>query len=88
MTDDSRRESCFDLSSPAILFADHTAPRQQLLGGMLLHPFGEPRGTNQAGLQREVGEVRGGDDLLVAICRRGETAKYGNDLDQGTVSLR
>jgi hypothetical protein len=24
----------------------------------------------------------------VAICRRGETAKYGNDLDQGTVSLR
>jgi len=42
---------------------------------MLLHPFGELRGNKQARLRREVGEVLGGDDLLVAICRIGATAK-------------
>jgi len=34
---------------------------------MLLHPFGELRGTHQAGLQRDVRKIRSGDDLLVAI---------------------
>jgi hypothetical protein len=60
------------LSSPAILFADHAAPCRQALGGMLLHPLGELRGAHQAGLHRDVSEVRGGDGLLVAICRRGD----------------
>ena len=43
--------------------------------------LGELRRAHQAGLHRDVGEVRGGDDLLVAICRRGETAEHGDDLD-------
>jgi hypothetical protein len=38
------------LSSPAILFADHAAPRRQTLGGMLLHPLSELRRAHQAGL--------------------------------------
>jgi hypothetical protein len=69
------------LSSPAILFADHAAPCRQALGRMLLHPLGELRRAHQAGLHRDVSEVRGGDDLLVAFCRRGETAEHGDDLD-------
>jgi hypothetical protein len=69
------------LSSPAILFANHAAPCRQALGGMLLHPLGELRRAHQAGLHRHVSEVRRGDDLLVAICRRGETAEHRDDLD-------
>ena len=78
------------LSSPAILFANHAAPCRQALGGMLLHPLGELRRAHQAGLHRDVSEVRGGDGLLVAICRRGETAEHGDDLyhDRRTPSLR
>src|SRR6266403_4448066 len=78
------------LSSPAILFANHAAPCRQALGGMLLHPLGELRRAHQAGLYRDVSEVRGGDGLLVAICRRGETAEHGDDLyhDRRTPSLR
>ncbi len=57
------------LSSPAILFAEHAAPCRKPLGRMLLHPLGELRRTHQAGLHRDVSEVRGGDGLLVAICR-------------------
>jgi len=59
------------LSSPAILFAYHAAPCRKALGRMLLHPLGELRRAHQAGLHRDVSEVRGGDGLLVAICRRG-----------------
>ena len=78
------------LNSPAILFANHAAPCRQALGGMLLHPFGELRRAYQAGLHRDVSEVRGGDSLLVAICRRGETAEHGDDLyhDRRTPSRR
>jgi hypothetical protein len=78
------------LSSPAILFANHAAPCRQALGGMLLHPLGDLRRAHQAGLHRDVSEVRGGDGLLVAICRRGETAEHGDDLyhDRRTPSLR
>ena len=78
------------LSSPAILFSNHAAPCRQALGGMLLHPLGELRRAHQAGLHRDVSEVRGGDGLLVAICRRGETAEHGDDLyhDRRTPSLR
>jgi hypothetical protein len=38
------------LNSPAILFADHAAPRRQALGRMLLHPLRELRRAHQAGL--------------------------------------
>ena len=48
---------------------------------MLLHPIGELGRAHQAGLHRDVSEVRGGDSLLVAICRRGKTAEHGDDLD-------
>jgi hypothetical protein len=48
---------------------------------MLVHPLGELRRAHQAGLHRDVGEVRGGDDLLVAVYRRRETAEHGDDLD-------
>src|ERR1700694_5873066 len=75
-----RGKLLFTLSSPAILFADHAAPSRQALGGMLLHPLGELRRAHQAGLDRDLSEVRGGDGLLVAICRRGETAEHGDDL--------
>jgi hypothetical protein len=44
-------------------------------------PLGELRRSHQAGLHRDVSEVRGGDGLLVAICRRGEIAEHGDDLD-------
>jgi len=78
------------LNSPAILFANHAAPCRQALGGMLLHPLGELRRAHQAGLHRDVSEVRGGNNLLAAICRRGETAEHGDDLDHDmtTPSLR
>jgi len=48
---------------------------------MVLHPLSELRRTEQAGLHRDAGEVRGGDGLLVAICRRGQAAERGDDLD-------
>jgi hypothetical protein len=69
------------LSSPAILFADDAAPCRQALGRMLIHPLSELRRAHQAGLHRDVREVRGGDGQLTAICRRGETAEHGDDLD-------
>ena len=69
------------LSPPASLFANHAAPCRQALGRMLLHPFGELRRAHQAGLHRDLSEVRGSDGLLVAICRSGETAEHGDDLD-------
>ena len=82
--------SASTLSSPAILFADHAAPCRKTLGRMLLHLLGELRRAHQAGLHRDVSEVRGGNGLLVAICRRGETAEHGDDLDHDrrTPSLR
>jgi len=48
---------------------------------MVLHPIGELRRAHQTGLHRNVSEVRGGDSLLVAICRGGETAEHCDDLD-------
>ena len=81
---DSDAELLSSLNSPAILFADQAAPCRQALGGMLLHPLRELRRAHQAGLHRNVGEVRGGDGLLVATCRRGETAEHGDDLDHDT----
>ena len=40
-------------------------------------------------LYGDVGEVRGRDRLLLAICRRGETAEPGDDFDHdGIQSLR
>ena len=69
------------LSSPAILSANHAAPCRQALSRMLLHPLGELRRAHQAGLHRDLSEVRGGDGLLVAIRRRGETTEHGDDLD-------
>src|ERR1700737_3364791 len=78
------------VSSPAIPFANHAAPCRKALGRMLLHPLGELRRAHQAGLHRDVSEVRGGDGLLAAIRRRGETAEHGDDLDHDrtTPSLR
>ena len=75
------RKAAFTLGSPAIPSANHAAPCCQALGRMLLHPLGELRRTHQAGLHRNVSEVRGGDGLLAAICRRGETAEHSDDLD-------
>jgi len=48
---------------------------------MLLHPLGELRRAYQAGLHGHVSKVRGGDGLLAAIWRRGETAEHSDDLD-------
>ena len=48
---------------------------------MVLHPIGELRRAHQTRLHRNVSEVRGRDSLLVAICRGGETAEHGDDLD-------
>src|SRR5258705_9557661 len=73
------------LSSPAILFANHATPCRQALGGMLLHPLGELRRAHQTGLHRHVSEVRGGDGLLVAICRRRETAEHRDDRDHDRI---
>jgi hypothetical protein len=85
-----RAEAALLLSSPAILLAQHAAPGCKALGRMLLHPIGELRRAHQAGLHRHIREVRGGDHLLAAICRRGETAEHGDDLDhdRGPPSLR
>jgi hypothetical protein len=69
------------LNFPANRLANHAAPCRQALGGMLLHPLGELRSAHQPGLHRDVSEVRGGDGLLVAICRGGQTAKHCDDLD-------
>jgi len=87
---DSRGKLLSTLSSPAILLANHAAPSRQALGGILLHPLGKLRRAHQSGLHRDISEVRGGDGLLVAICRRGETAKHGDDLyhDRRTPRLR
>ena len=74
-------KSFFNLSCSAIRFADHAAPCRKALGRMLIHPVGELRRAHQAGLHRNVSEIRSGDDLLVAICRRRETAEHGDDLD-------
>src|SRR6516162_1935714 len=71
----------FTLSSPATLFADHTAPCREALGRMLLHPVGKLRRAHQARLHRDVSEIRGGDEPLVAISRRRQTAEHGDDLD-------
>ena len=78
------------LSSPAIPQANHAAPCRKTLGRMLFHPLGELRRAHQAGLHRDVSEARGGDGLLAAICRRGETAEHDDDLDhdRGPPSLR
>src|SRR3954453_13910744 len=78
---DYQRKPLSTLSSPAILSANYAAPCRQTLGRMLIHPLGELRRAHQAGLHRDLGEVRGGDNLLVAICRRGKTAEHGDDLD-------
>jgi hypothetical protein len=69
------------LSSPAIPFADLATPCRKAFGGMLLHPVGELRRAYQAGLYRDVSEVRARDELLPAIGRRGETAEHSDDLD-------
>jgi hypothetical protein len=71
----------FTLSSAAIPFTEHAAPCCKPLGRMLIHPVGELRCAHQAGLHRDVSEVRGGDGLLVAICRRRQTAEHGDDRD-------
>lgn len=71
----------FALSTPAILLTDHAAPCRKTLSRMLIHPVGELRCAHQAGLHRDVSEVRGGDSLLAAICRRRQTAEHGDDRD-------
>jgi hypothetical protein len=52
-----KRGICFNLSSPAILFANHAWPCRQALGGMLLHPLGELRRGDQARLHRHGREI-------------------------------
>ena len=86
----ARTAALSTLSSPGVLFANHAAPARQALGGMLPHPIRELRRAHQAGLHRDFSEVRGGDGLFAAICRRGETAEPGDDLDHDslTPSLR
>src|ERR1043165_967343 len=69
------------LDPPAFLLADYAAPGGEALGGMLVHPLGKLRRAHQAGLHRDLGEVRGGHELFVTIGRRGEAAENGNDLD-------
>jgi hypothetical protein len=56
---------------------------------MLLHPIGELRRTHQA-VHRDIGEIRRGDDLLVARCWRGNSTEHGDDLDHDvrSASLR
>ena len=76
----------FTLSSPAILFTEHAALCCKALGRMLIHPVGQLRCAHQAGLHRNVSEVRGGDGLLVAICRRRQTAEHGDDRDHGPLA--
>src|SRR3954453_18461851 len=77
----ARSDRLFTLRSPAILIADHAAPCHEALRRMLLHPFGKLWCADQAGLHRDVSEVGGGDGLLVAICRRRQTAEHRDDRD-------
>jgi hypothetical protein len=70
------------LGTLAGVLAEFAAPSCKALGRMLLHPVGELRRSHQAGLHRDLGEVGGGDSLLMTISWRGETAEYGDDLDQ------
>jgi hypothetical protein len=84
-----RRNIVVPLSFLAIPFADYAAPCRKALGRVALHPIGELRRAHQAGLHRDVGEVRGRDGLFVASCRRRKTAEHGDDLDhERTPSLR
>jgi hypothetical protein len=76
-----RRNMVVTLSFLAIPFTDHAAPCRKALGRVALHPIGELRRAHQAGLHRDVGEVRGRDGLFVASCRRRKTAEHGDDLD-------
>jgi hypothetical protein len=76
------------LGSRAIRFTNQTTPCRQALGWMLAHPRGELRRAHQAGLHRDVGEVRGGYGLLMAICRGGEAAKHCDDLNHDGISRR
>jgi hypothetical protein len=66
------------------MLADDAAPSSQALDWMLLHPISELRRADQTRLHRDISKLRGGDDLLAAICRRSETAEHGDDLDHGT----
>jgi hypothetical protein len=78
----SREENCFPPYAPLpSCFANHAPPFHQAPRGMLFHPLGELRRAHQAGLHRNVGEVRRDDDLLVTTCRRGDTAERCDDLD-------
>jgi hypothetical protein len=63
--------------SPAVLFSDHAAPCRQPFSRMLLHPLRKLRRAHQAKLHRDVCDVRGRDDLLVAIDRGGEAERAG-----------
>ena len=69
------------LDGAAGLLADHATPSCEALGRMLVHPFGELRRAHQAGLHRDLGEIRGRDDLIMTVPGRHETAEHGNDLD-------
>ena len=69
------------LSFLTTVFTDDTTPCPKALGRMLLHPIGKLWRAYQAGLHRHVSEVRRGNGLLMAICRRGETAEHGDDLN-------
>ena len=70
-------EADFHPKLPAILFANHAAPCRQAVGRMLLHPLGELRRAHQAGLHRDVSEVRGGDGLLVATMSSRHSRRIG-----------
>src|SRR5204863_8778278 len=72
-------------STPAILLTEHAAPCRKPLSRMQIHPVGELRCAHWAGLHRDVSEVRGGDGLLVAICRRRQTAEHGDDRDHDRI---
>ena len=76
-----RSDPLFTVRSLAILISDHAAPCREALLRILLHPLRKLRRAYQAGLHRDISEVGGGDGLLVAICRRRQTAEHGNDLD-------
>jgi hypothetical protein len=53
-----RSDPLSTLSSPAALFADHTATCRDVLGRMLLHPVGKLRRTHQARLYRDCLVIR------------------------------
>src|SRR5262245_22435674 len=75
------RQFGFTLSLLAIPFTDHAAPCREALGRMIPHPISELWRAYQAGLHRDLSELRGGDGLLVASCRRRKTAEHGDDAD-------